>query len=90
MKFTLLALTFASSLAFAAAPKTYQVTGTVVDVSDSKITVDKAGEKFEMDRSPAAKVTGGDIAKGAKVTVSYSLTAQSIDVKADKAAAKKK
>lgn len=73
-------LTLAATTALAAAPKTYQVTGEVTDLSDTKITVTKGKEKFEMDRNPAAKITG-DLKKGGKVTVWYSMTAQEIEVK---------
>ena len=58
--------------------KAYQVTGPVVDVTESTITVDKKGEKFEITR-PAGM--GGDIKKGAKVTVKYSMTATEVEVK---------
>ncbi len=68
------------STAAIAAPKTYQVTGEITDVTDAKIVVTKGKEKFEMDRSPATKVTG-DLKKGGKVTVWYSMTAQEIEVK---------
>jgi hypothetical protein len=46
------------------------------------------GEKFEMARDTGTKVSG-DLKKGAKVTVEYSITAKSIEVKAEKAAKKK-
>jgi len=72
-----------------AAGKTYQVTGTVEDVSDTTIVVtqDKGknkGEKFEMARTPDTKVTG-QLVKGAKATVEYSITAKNVEVKAAKA-----
>ncbi len=71
-----------------AAGKTYQVTGTVDDVSDSTITVtqDKGknkGEKFELIRTPDTKVTG-DLKKGGKATVEYTITAKTVEVKAEK------
>ena len=68
-----------------AAQKTYQVTGIVQEVTATTIVVDKAGEKFEMARTADTKVTG-DLKVGAKVTVQYTITATSVDVKADKAA----
>ncbi|HVP69124.1 MAG TPA: hypothetical protein VMT17_17875 [Anaeromyxobacteraceae bacterium] len=87
----LAALTIAT--AAQAAGATYQVTGPVVDVSDTTIVVTQEkgknkGEKFEMARTADTKVTG-DLKKGAKVTVEYTLTAKSVEVKADKAAKKK-
>ena len=80
--------------AAAAAGKTYQVTGTVDDVSDTTIVVtqDKGknkGEKFEMARTADTKVTG-ELKKGAKATVEYSITARNVEVKAEKAAKPKK
>jgi hypothetical protein len=71
----------------------YQVTGEVKEVSDTSVTVvqekgKNKGEKFEMARDAGTKVSG-DLKKGAKVTVEYSITAKSIEVKAEKAAKKK-
>ena len=66
----------------------YQVTGPVLEVSDSKIVVQKGKEKWEIARTPDTKVTG-DLKVGSKVTVEYSMTAKSVDVKADKGKAKK-
>jgi len=82
----LAALTIAT--AAMAAGKTYQVTGTVDDVSDTTIVVtqDKGknkGEKFEMARTAETKVTG-ELKKGAKATVEYTITAKTVEVKAAK------
>ena len=60
----------------------YQVTGTVVEVSDSKIVVDKDGEKHEMARTKETK-TSGAVKKGDKATVQYKMTATNIEVKKD-------
>jgi len=81
--FTIAALILASS-AWA-----YQVTGPVLEVSDSKIVVQKGKEKWEIARTPDTKVTG-DLKVGSKVTVEYTMTAKSVDVKTDKAKSKKK
>lgn len=59
--------------------KDYQVTGPVVEVSDTKIIVDKKGEKFEIAKTPATKAA--DVKVGDKVTVYYSMTATEIEVK---------
>ena len=75
----LVSLLSVSSFAFA---KDYQVTGVVVDVSANKITVDKKGEKFEIATSAGVK-TKGEVKKGSKVTVYYSMTATEIEVKAE-------
>jgi hypothetical protein len=80
------ALTVSAS-AFAA--KTYQVTGPIVDMSDKTITIEKAkGEKWEISRDANIKVSGGELKKGAKATVYYTMAADSVEVKGDKAAAK--
>jgi cytochrome c1 len=83
-----LALIALSAPAFARAPKTYQVTGPVLEVSDDLIVVQKGKEKWEIARTAETKVTG-DLKVGAKVTVEYRMTAASAEVKAEKAAKKK-
>lgn len=75
-----------SQAAFAA--KTYQVTGTVLAMTDSSITIDKKGEKFEIEKTASTKVTG-DLKQGGKVTVYYSMSAAEIETKAETATAKK-
>lgn len=67
----------------------YQVTGPVVDVTDTKIVVEKGKEKWEIARDAGTKVQG-EVKKGAKVTVEYKMTATSIEVKGDKGAEKGK
>ena len=78
----------AAALALANSAWAYQVTGPVLEVSDSKIVVQKGKEKWEIARTPDTKVTG-DLKVGSKVTIEYSMTAKSVDVKADKGKAKK-
>lgn len=78
-----------AALGFATTAFAYQVTGEVEDVTATTITVKATGgknkgEKFEMARGADTKVTG-DLQKGAKVTVEYTITAKSVEVKADKA-----
>jgi hypothetical protein len=74
------ALFLVSSLAFAGGPKTYQVTGPVVDVKDDTVTVLKGKDKWEIAKDAETKVTG-DLKVGAKVTVEYTMSAKSIEVK---------
>jgi hypothetical protein len=62
----------------------YQVTGPVLEVTDTKIVVEKDKEKWEIARDKDTKVTG-ELKKGAKVTVQYRMTATSIEVKDAKA-----
>jgi hypothetical protein len=69
----------------AVAADKYQVTGPVIEVTDSKIVVEKGKERHEFIRSPETKVTG-DLKVGAKVTVMYTMTAASVEVKSDKPA----
>ena len=66
--------------AAAAAPKTYQVTGPVLDVTPDVIVVQKGTEKWEIGRTPDTKVTG-DLKKGEKVTIEYRMTAATVEVK---------
>jgi hypothetical protein len=73
--------------AFAAAPKTYQVTGPVLELTNDMIVVQKGKDRWEIARDAATKVTG-DLKVGAKVTIEYRMTAASIEVKPEKGAAK--
>ena len=74
-------LTPAASFAGA---KSYQVTGTVTALTDDTITVQKAnGEKWEIDRD-AKPTVKGELKVGAKVTIQYTMTASSIEVKPSK------
>jgi hypothetical protein len=80
-------LLFAS--AAVAAVKTYQVTGPVLEVSDTMIVVQKGKDRWEIARDASTKVTG-DLKVGAKVTIEYRMMATSVDVKAGKTAMKSK
>ena len=68
---------------------TYQATGPILELTDSKIVIQKDNEKWEIARTPATKVTG-DLKVGAKVTIFYTMTATSVEVKPAKAAATEK
>lgn len=72
-----------------AATKTYQVTGPVLEARPDAIVVQKGTEKWEIARDGSTKVTG-DVKVGAKVTVTYRMTATDIEVKPAAAPAKKK
>jgi len=80
----LVAALFLASAALAAGPKDYQVTGPVLDVKDDVIVVEKGKEKWEIARNKDTKVSG-DLKKGSRVTIHYTMTATKIEVK-DKAA----
>jgi hypothetical protein len=71
-----------------AATKTYQVTGPVLEVSDTMIAVQKGKDRWEIARDPSTKVTG-DLKVGSKVTIEYRMTATAVEVKAAKAASSK-
>jgi len=78
---TLIAAAFlAASTAYAAGPKDYQVTGPVLDVTNDVIVVEKDKDKWEIARTKDTKVTG-DLKKGSRVTIRYTMTATSVDVK---------
>jgi hypothetical protein len=63
--------------------KTYQVTGPVLEVTDTKIVVQKGEEKWEIARDTDTKVTG-ELKVGAKVTIEYRMFATKATVKAEK------
>jgi hypothetical protein len=88
---TLFSLVAAGTLALGgtsfAGAKSYQVTGPIVEVTDSIIVVNKGKERFEIDRDSNTKVTG-DLKVGEKVTIMYTMTAKDVEVKADKGAKK--
>lgn len=64
----------------APAVKDYQVTGSVLELTDKIIVVQKGDERWEIARTPATKVDG-TLKVGAKVTIHYSMTAKSVEVK---------
>ncbi len=76
-----------SSAAFAAGAKTYQVTGPVLEVTDSMIAVQKGKDRWEINRDSNTKVSG-DLKVGEKVTVTYTMSASDVAVKAGKGAKK--
>ena len=75
------------ALSIASSAWAYQVTGPVLELTDSKIVVQKGKEKWEIARTPDTKVTG-DLKVGSKVTIEYTMSAKTIDAKADKAKSK--
>ena len=76
-------------LVFAASVKTYQVTGPVLEVTDSMIAVKKGADRWEIARDGDTKVTG-DLKVGAKVTIEYRMTATKVEVKEEKKKEEKK
>jgi hypothetical protein len=82
------AMSLAAGLAWAAAPKTYQVTGPILELTDDMIVVQKGQDKWQIARDASTKVTG-ELKVGAKVTIEYRMTATSVEVKPAAAAPKK-
>jgi hypothetical protein len=78
-----LALCSASG-AWAASANSYQVTGPVLEVTDSVIAVQKGKDRWELGKDASTKVNG-DLAVGSKVTIQYRMVATQIDVKPEKA-----
>jgi hypothetical protein len=75
------AIVMASAVAWAAPQaKSYQVTGPVLELTDTKIVVQKGDEKWEITRDKDTKVTG-DLKVGAKVTIEYQMYATTVTVK---------
>jgi uncharacterized protein (UPF0548 family) len=86
-KISLFALTATAALGLSTASlfavDSYQVTGPILELTDTKIVVEKGKERFEITRTADTKVTG-ELKVGAKVTIQYSMTAKTVEVKADK------
>jgi hypothetical protein len=76
-----------SSVALAAGTKDYQVTGPILEVTDSMIAVQKGKDRWEIARDANTKASG-EMKVGDKVTVHYTMTATNIEVKGEKGAAK--
>ncbi|MHB8534561.1 MAG: hypothetical protein ACYDBW_03850 [Sulfuricaulis sp.] len=66
-----------------------KVTGTVLDVTDTMILVKKGKQRLDIARDANTRVEG-ELKKGARVTVEYSMTATSIAVKHGKTRVKGK
>ena len=77
------ALLAASSLN-AADAKTYQVTGPVLEVTPTTITVQKGNDKWEIARDGKTKIPA-NVKVGTKVTIYYTMTATEVEVKETKA-----
>jgi hypothetical protein len=73
----------ASSSLNAADAKTYQVTGPVLEITPTTITVQKGNDKWELARDAKTKITG-DLKVGSKVTIHYTMVAAEVEVKETK------
>lgn len=77
-------LLLAASIQAAPQAKTYQVTGPVLELTDTTIVVQKGDEKWEVARDKDCKVDG-DLKLGSKVTIKYRCVATSVEIKGEKA-----
>ena len=74
-------LVLVSAFAYARAPKSdYQWTGTVLEVDNDHLIVQKGDEKWEFAQDKDTKITGS-LKVGSKVTVKYLMKATGIEVK---------
>jgi hypothetical protein len=85
---TAFSLLAAASLAFSNAvlatdAKTYQVTGPVLEVTDTMIAVQKGKDRWEINRDANTKVTG-DLKVGERVKITYTMAATEVEVKVGK------
>ena len=88
--FVIFILLLTVSFTFAAGPKTYQVTGPVLEVTKDTVVVQKAKDKWEIALDASTKVKG-ELKVGAKVTIEYTMKAVAVEVKeAGKKVEKKK
>jgi len=73
------------AFAFARPPKSdYQWTGSIVEVDNDHIIVQKGEEKWEFAHDKDTKITG-TMKAGSKVTVKYMMKATTIEVKGEPA-----
>jgi hypothetical protein len=63
--------------------KNYQVTGPVLELTDTMIVVQKDKDRWEIARNKDTKVAG-ELKVGEKVTIMYQMVAASIEIKAEK------
>ena len=77
------ALLAASSLN-AGDARTYQVTGPVLEITPTTITVQKGNDKWEIARDSKTKLPA-NVKVGTKVTIYYTMTATEVEVKETKA-----
>ena len=71
----------------AADARRYQVTGPVLEVTPTTITIQKGNDKWEINRDANTKIKG-DLKVGSKVTIYYAMTATEVDVKPPKGSGK--
>jgi hypothetical protein len=67
-----------SSIHAAPLPKTYQVTGPILDLTDKTIVVQKGDERWEIARDENTRGKA-DLKVGQKVTIHYRMTAATVE-----------
>lgn len=77
---TALVLTFVLTGSAFADDHSYQVTGPVLAVTDTSITVQKGKDPWTVSRDTNTKVTG-DLKVGSKVTIKYHMVADTVTSK---------
>ena len=65
---------------FSQSADSYQVTGPVLEITPTVITVQKGDEKWQIARNKDTKVTG-DLKVGSKVTIYYRMIGVEVEVK---------
>jgi len=68
-----------SGTVLAAGSKTYLITGTVVEATGSKVTVEKGTERFEFDIDQATVKGSAELKVGSTLTVTYVMSATKIE-----------
>src|SRR5438445_9405367 len=76
-----------STSVFAAAGKTYQITGTIVAATGTTLAVEKGGEKYEFAIDPATIKGSAELKVGSTVTVTYVMSVTKIESSGAPAAA---
>ncbi len=72
-----------SGMVQAESPKSYQVTGPVLEMNEHMIVVQKGKERWEIARDAKTRMKG-EPAVGSKVTIMYTMTATEVEAKGDK------
>ena len=79
-KLSTLALAAAFTIGVVSSASAYQVTGPILELTDSKIVVQKGKEKWELARTGSTELPV-DAKVGDKVTVEYAMSAEKVEVK---------
>ena len=79
-KLTTLALAAVFAVGVVSSASAYQVTGPILELTDSKIVVQKGKEKWELARTGSTEVPV-NAKVGDKVTIEYGMNAEKVEVK---------